>query len=374
MTRQHVYIVPGFFGFTSLGSLTYFQGVTELLERGLARRGVDAVLHETDTLPTGSIRQRAIRLLRAIERTGGLDGGAIHLIGHSTGGLDARLLITPGVTLVPTDVEERIGRACLSLQTLSTPHFGTPLAYFFTTLKGRNLLYALTLLATSGPGRFGLAALAQALAMVARIDNFLGQTDTLLDVLAARLLRSVSADRSNRLWEFLHEISQDQGALIQLTPESIDLFNAAVTDRPGVRMVGHVNASPPPSSGTGLAPSLYAPIASALYALTYRLTAREHRAYRYPAENGDARTILRARLPFPVDACTNDGVVPSLSQVWGEIGHVVEGDHLDVVGQYARTWQGKAQPGWLRSGAGFGDRDMEALWDRVAQVIAETAR
>ncbi|MDY0002255.1 MAG: triacylglycerol lipase [Polyangia bacterium] len=376
MALQHVYLVPGFFGFTSLGSLNYFLGVRELLDERLRALGVEAEIHETDTLPTGSIRHRAVRLLERIERERSFIGDTgIHFVGHSTGGLDARLLVTPGVRLVKTEIEDEICHHVRSVQSLSTPHHGTPLASFFTTLQGRNLLYLLTLLATTGPGRLGMTATAQYLALVARLDDFLGHTDTLLDLMSERLLRSISAERGHQLWEFMNEVSKDQGAVIQLTPESVDLFNAAVTDREGVRYVSHVSASPPPLTRLRLKSfnNLYAPLALALYALVYKITSREHRSYPYPALSEAAHGVLASRLTFEVTPASNDAIVPALSQVWGEIGQVVEGDHLDVVGQYDRVWQGSRSPGWLKSGAGFGDAEMETLWDSIARVIAESS-
>lgn len=371
---QHIYLIPGFFGFTTLGSLNYFQGVRQELQRHLAELGTEAVIHETETLPTGSIRQRALRLLQLVEQSGGLEADGLHFVGHSTGGLDARLLATPGVQLVPSDIEERIGALTRSVQTLSTPHYGTPLANFFTTLQGRNVLYALTLFATTRPGRWSLAATAQYLTWVSRLDDFVGQTDTLLDQLSERLLHSISADRGHRLWDFVHEISQDQGAVIQLTPESVDLFNAAVFDRPEVRYVSHVSAAPPPLSRTSWRDirSLYDPLALGLYALVYNITSKEHRAYPYPAPQGNQRAELDSRLPFSVDATTNDGIVPSLSQVWGELGDVVEGDHLDVVGQYHRVWNGRRTAAWLKSGACFSDTAMSRLWHSVAEVVTQS--
>jgi len=376
MAIQHVYLIPGFFGFTSLGSLNYFLGVRELLMERLAAHGVDAVVHETETLPTGSIRHRAVRLLMRVEKERAFAGDVgIHFVGHSTGGLDARLLVTPGVRLVDSDLEQVIGDHVRSVQTLSTPHHGTPLANFFTTLQGRNLLYILTLLATTDTGRLGVTALAQSLSLVARLDDFLGNTDTLLDHLSDRLLKSISPDRRHRLWEFMNEVSRDQGAVIQLMPEAIDLFNAAVFDRPTVRYVSHITAAPPPFSRARLSDltDFYAPLGLALYALVHRLASREHRAYPYPALSADAARTISSHLSFPVTHGTNDAIVPSLSQVWSEIGQVVEGDHLDVVGQYGREYQGARIPSWLKSGAGFDDARMFHLWDAIARVIAETA-
>ena len=376
MATQHVYLIPGFFGFTSLGSLNYFLGVRELLMERLAAHGVDAVVHETETAPTGSIRQRAVRLLGRVEQEKAFLGDVgIHFVGHSTGGLDARLLVTPGVRLVASDIEQRIGEHVRSVQTLSTPHHGTPLASFFTTLQGRNLLYILTLLATTDTGRLGVTAVAQYLSLVARLDDLVGNTDTLLDHLSDRLLKSISSERGHKLWAFMNEVSRDQGAVIQLMPEAIDLFNAAVFDRPTVRYVSHISAAPPPLSRLRLKDmnNFYAPLGLALYALVHRLASRENRAYPYPAISEHAAEVLASHLSFPVTPATNDAIVPSLSQVWAEIGQVVEGDHLDVVGQYSREYQGIRIPSWLKSGAGFGDDEMFALWDAIARVIAETS-
>ncbi len=376
MTTAHVYLIPGFFGFTSLGSLNYFLGVKELLLERLAAHGVDAVVHETETLPTGSIRQRAVRLLHRVEQERAFEGDAgIHFVGHSTGGLDARLLVTPGVRLVESDLESRICEHVRSVQTLSTPHHGTPLAGFFTTLQGRNLLYVLTLLATTDTGRLGVTAVAQYLSLVARLDDFIGHKDTLLDHMSERLLSSISPDRRHQLWEFMDEVSRDQGAVIQLMPEAIDLFNAAVTDRASVRYVSHISAAPPPFSRVRLRDlsNFYAPLGLALYALVHRLASRENRAYPYPALSADAAGVLSSHLSFPVSAATNDAIVPSLSQVWAEVGQVVEGDHLDVVGQYGREYQGARIPSWLKSGANFDDERMFGLWDAIARVIAESA-
>ena len=370
--RAQVYLVPGFFGFTALGSLNYFQGVRQLLAERLAHYGMEVDLHEVETMPTGSIRTRAVRLLELIERTCPAGHSDIHLVGHSTGGLDARLLATPGVKLLPGVREAAVGERIRTVQTLSTPHFGTPLANFFSTLQGRNILYLLTMLATTVPGRYGIAAAAQLLAAVAWLDDFVGQRETFLDLLAERLLRELSVDRGHELWEFLHEVGQDQGAIIQLTPESIDLFNAAVTDRAGVRYVSHVSAAPPPLHSLRLSDfdSLYTPLAMLVYAVVHRVAAQQNRSYPYPSPSEKLRLELAERLPIRVGPDTNDGIVPAFSQLWGEIGHVAYGDHLDVVGQYRRVYNGRAYPGWLKSGAQFNDAAGYSLWDTIARVIA----
>ena len=78
------------------------------------------------------------------------------------------------------------------------------------------------------------------------------------------------------------------------------------------------------------------------------------------------------QLPFRVDAGTNDGIVPALSQLWGRLGGVVLGDHLDVVGQFQHVWEGEVYTTWLHSGSRFDDQRFQKLWQDIAAVVAES--
>ena len=370
---MQVYLVPGFFGFASLGSLSYFQRVSDVLRRGLERHGLDAEIVEVNTRPTSSLRRRALMLLEEVRVRGGLEHDSVHFVGHSTGGLDIRLLLTPGVRLAQTPFEDALAGRTKSVVTLASPHFGTPLANFFTGLQGRNLLYLLTAMATSGPGRLGIFATARVLSQIARFDDYLGQRETLLDTIAERLLHDITAERNHALYEFLRCIASDQGAMVQLTPESTDLFNAAVGDREGVEYVSFVTAAPPPK----LRPrgrDVYAYATSLLYALSHAVARREHRHYPYPWDGSSVSDEIAGALPFALHPGTNDGVVPTLSQLWGRLGGVVLGDHLDVVGQFPHTCDGRKYPGWLCSGASFDDQRFEELWFAIADVIAAAER
>ena len=101
-TLAQVYLVPGFFGFNKIGSFNYFNRVSGVLQEALAERGLEAEIIEAETLPAGSIRRRAIRLVEAVRDHGGLEQDHIHFVGHSTGGLDVRMLLTPAVRLRAT--------------------------------------------------------------------------------------------------------------------------------------------------------------------------------------------------------------------------------------------------------------------------------
>ena len=94
---HHIYLIPGFFGFINFGRLVYFGHVRDALERSFDGRGVRTEIHRVRVSPTASLRRRAAEILETIAETS--PRGPIHLIGHSTGALDARLLCTPGVDL-----------------------------------------------------------------------------------------------------------------------------------------------------------------------------------------------------------------------------------------------------------------------------------
>jgi hypothetical protein len=368
--QRVVFLVPGFFGFTSLGSLNYFYRVSSTLAAALDERGVEARIVECRTKPTGSIRNRAVELLREVVQKGGLEADELHFVGHSTGGLDVRLLLTPGVRLVPSGEEERIGRLTRTATLISTPHFGTPLAAFFTTLQGRHLLKVLTLLALTRGGRYTLFAGAQVLSLAARLDDFTGRRDTFLDVAAQRLLRDLTPGREDPVWSFVKEVSTDQGVILQLTPEGMHLYNAAVVDRPDVRYGCVVTAAPPPPRGYGtsdLRPAIR-PVMASVFAFLHTLNRRENRVYGYPSPAADLDEQLGRLLPFTPDASSNDGIVPAYSQLYGELVDAVSADHLDVVGQF-RNSGGQSMKDWLPSGSNFDEARFRRVWRNVAGVI-----
>ena len=59
MSGRHIYLVPGFFGFSALGDLNYFHKVADTLGEALSERGLEAQLFDCTTKPTASITRRA---------------------------------------------------------------------------------------------------------------------------------------------------------------------------------------------------------------------------------------------------------------------------------------------------------------------------
>jgi hypothetical protein len=162
--------------------------------------------------------------------------------------------------------------------------------------------------------------------------------------------------------------------VLQLTPEGMHLFDAAVADRAGVRY-GCVAAGVPTPSRRVRAQDLLNPQQMALravFGLLHALASRQHPRYPYPRTSKSTQIKLRRGLGFAADKGTNDGVVPTLSQLHGRVLHVACADHLDVVGHYTQAANGTAN--WLPSGAGFTQQGFDALWDDVAAAIARGRR
>lgn len=368
-----VYLIPGFMGFHSFGSMNYFRRVPELLAELLAERGMpDAVIRECPTLPAGSIARRAQRALSYMADAGGHKADSVHVIGHSTGGLDARLLAAPGVRLLPGTIEEELGARIRSVISISTPHYGAPLAHVLMALPFRRSLEYLGWIGTSKTGRLAALMLSRMLQVVARSDDWMGRTDTALDSLVYKVLKRITLQSDDPMWEFLAELGQDQGAGLQLTMTSMHLFNAAVADRPGTRYSCVVAVAPPPSYSfpRGEAVSLVKIASKVAFWALYRIACQASRQYPYTALDIEQMNLSRSSSRMPITKSSNDGIVPCQSQAYGRILDVVLGDHLDVVGQFPNAG-GDPHADWLPSDAGFDEARFHHMWSLIAQEIVD---
>jgi hypothetical protein len=370
MSRVHVFLVPGFFGFANLGDLAYFGHVHAFLGTAYRARGLEPVLHVVRTHPTASLPRRAVRVAQTIA-SDGADGAPIHLIGHSSGGLDCRLLLTPGVVL-PTALDvDAITRNVTHVVSVATPHRGTPLASFFATRLGANLLELLSL-ATMYVLRLGRTPISALLAVgttYAQLDD-LGPNSAILDQLFKDLLADFTPDRRRAITDFLSEVRSDRALLTQLMPEAMDLVSTTLHDRPGVRYGSVTTRAEPPSLASWTMPGLD-PAAHVLH-LIYRALHAATRDSQAPLPPLDAATVqtLRAAYDTLPDPTDNDGVVPTLSQTHGDLVHAIRGDHLDVVGHFGDASTTPPHVDWLVTGTGFDRARFDAVWTAVANYLA----
>lgn len=358
---NQIFLIPGFFGFTNLGDLHYFGHVDRILTRMLREQGLQATLHVVPTKPTAGLPERAHALYRCIAEHSE-PGDAVHLVGHSTGGLDARMLVSPSWTLPDGSDTNAMAQRVRSVLCLTTPHHGTPSAEFLSGVQGKPLLklLSLTTLLTLRQGRLPLQILLRLGEVAIRLRERATGSKELVEELYANLLGQMDSERRASLESFLLEVSQDQTLLTQLSPDAMSLFNATTPDRPGVAM-GSIVARARRPRLLDLAKSIPRPYRAAsqavfrsFYTLAGRGKARELRPQA-------AKDLIHAWGELPT-AQDNDGMVPTQSQLWGQTVRAVTADHLDVLGHFSQPQAEPPNYDWLVSGSDFDQDRFQALW------------
>jgi pimeloyl-ACP methyl ester carboxylesterase len=363
-------LIPGFFGFGKFGELSYFSGVKEAIEASFQELGLAVTVTEVPTLPMSSIRFRAALVLETLAEVASKEEGPIHLVGHSTGGLDARLAIAPTASLpskVVFDAYDRIK----TLVTVCTPHYGTPVATYFTRPLGRFLIRTLGryLIFMLERGRVPLKLMLRFGYFVVRARDPFRKRRNTFDYLYDKLLSDLSEPRILELATFLKAVVKDQSLLFQLTPAGCDLLNACTAD-PKIAYASVVARATPPSFRNAWRSlrDLYAQIMFPVYAFLHRAARRDELGNPPLTEKQLARLGAGA-VPLPVRA-DSDGLVPTLSQVWGPVLYFAEADHLDVVGQYGLSTKAAETGDWIPSYSPFGREQFLQLWEKVARFIA----
>jgi hypothetical protein len=368
---HRVYFVPGMFGFGRLAGYDYFNHVRAAIEQRYQGAGVPVVIEDVPAPPTSSLRYRSRVLATTIARSATRDSGPIHLVGHSTGGLDVRLVLSPSANLgLPRELMDFRSRVRTAI-TLNTPHFGTPLASYFTTVSGTRLLYALSLftVVSLSLGEPSLAIFSRLLAGVGSIDNLLGGDLKLLSRVTDSILRFVDKDGRDEILEFLSKVRVDQGGVVQIMPEAMDLFNAATENHADVAYGCVVSAAPPPRSlrFAKRIRSPYAALTAALYSTLYQFASQRPKVYPYARPTAREAELLGAGIDHEVTESSNDGIVPTLSMLWGDLLWAGEADHLDVLGHFHDEILPTNHTDWVTSGSRFTRQRFGALMDAVAR-------
>jgi len=369
--KRHVFLIPGFFGFANLGDFTYWGPVHHKLGELLAKAGKPAEIHCVKSLPTASLRARTRCLAETVARVRPGSGAVIHLIGHSTGGLDARLFLTPAVGLQTGIDVERLARKVRSSVSVATPHLGAPIASFFTGLLGRKLLRVLSVMTMAAlrRGELPLSAWARMAGLFAVGPTFSSASGTLATQLYRQLLTDFNAERREQVNQLLGEVERDQSLLTQLTVETMDLFNAAAGNRSDVLYGSVITRARPPGLESareiGFSPADQAQ--QALYASLSRLSA----GYDFPQPGPDVKRALRKAFGEVPDSAANDGIVPTLSQPWGQCIAAARADHLDIIGHHGG---GDAEDhyDWLMTRSDFRREQFDDVWQDVADFLVES--
>jgi triacylglycerol lipase len=402
-----IVLIPGFFGYGSFGGdayrpiLEYFGGVRDQLERaGVNEPTYFIVAHEPP--PTGSLEARvasldelAGKLLRgdALPHDARMKTGQrfvaqrIHLVGHSTGGVDARLFANtryrwPGAPTSAKDRQERVDKIG-TIVTLSAPFFGTPIATHIQVDENVLLqaIHVLTMLGVFQDGKLDAFAVEILKAGFRGLPEVAtrGLLGALWSKLAPELARRVdpgvrrsppvlleraphvSGDIAEQVGAFFQSIDDDHQLLGNLTPENLAKVNAEVEGGDSRPIDSYVTVAPAPRYLDNLEDRL---IARLVYGILYDATAHDPVRRDIPSGKrfGDRRKLAEV-LASPV-AC--DGVVPARSQsLERDVAGVILGDHLDVVGSFP----GGQGANVMHSRAGFDKARFRDLWDAVARTL-----
>jgi triacylglycerol lipase len=376
---DQVILVPGFFGFGSFGRpgrphILYFDHVIKALVA--ARPELAGRVHIHEPPPMGSLEARVRSLQDAVlQRLGGalLRGDArgprrprIHLVGHSTGGVDARLLANPRYRFHGEDRALR-GRLLQHLGTvvaLSAPQHGTPIAESFMrglprlVLEGMSLA---TIMANAGrvTKRLGMPGIGLAYTLFQAVRPRPDVNGPVVD-----LLTGMDEETARQIERFRGMVMSDTRILRDLAPARMAALNERLGDR-GARLVEIVTVAPRPSWTRGGLRSLDR---RAVYALCHAGAARrDFHPRTFPTGPWIAARAPGTEREQVEDApLANDGIVPASSQTLaGRAARIVLADHLDVVGHYEGRWNTTL----FKSGAGCGRREFAELWRFVAAAL-----
>jgi triacylglycerol lipase len=265
---------------------------------------------------------------------------------------------------------ERCARSVRSVVTISTPHHGTPLAQFFGGMLGQQFLRMLSLVSIYTL-RTGQLPISVGLRLARLLRNPRSRPSGAVDQIFLELLGDFEVERRRAVEQFLEGVRSDQGLVSQISPAGMDVFNASTQDRPNLRYGSVVTQARAPGLrslwGAGLNPSHQ--VTHALFVALYRLSASTAEGWMPRVTREDAAVLRRTYGRVP-DAAANDGIVPTLSQIHGELLAAAWADHHDVIGHYNQPTHIPPHFDWMASGTGFDLAGFDRVWRRVANFTA----
>lgn len=378
-----VFLLPGFLGFNRIAGFSYFADRVSGTLRGALELalGVSVPVVPLNSEPTGTLRERQATLLAgmdAVLRRLAQDEDIthverLHLVGHSTGGVDAALLLRqqPLVDGHDADRWRRLRGRVRSTIAIASPFQGS-----LGTLSEAARVYANPLEAQRWP------AAAEALARALQLYL----TEMSEQVTITGFLHAAGAAPADTL-RFLQHVVAHRGLIDDLQPRRMAALWRDNPRDPALHVLqrSFVTVGPRPSTASD-------PLYTHLHGLI-SAQARDHaddiihtalqRLHAWPAVCRSQ--LLRGAGPrsgAAIDIDDNDGVVDCARQLLdpqreGELRGVIFGDHADVVGRYDNIdklmTDRPLRAGVFHSGALFSDGTFFRLLRDVADLICGTA-
>jgi hypothetical protein len=384
-----VLLVPGFLGFEHFGGFPYFsQGVAAALRVALDDAIGDRCSFQVEpvsTVPAGSLQSRQAKVIEEIlrvldlHRVGPEDKTCLHLVGHSTGGLDGDLLVRASPIVGAWDGRHQAIRARVrSVLEISPPMAGTGLAL----TPAIELLAQQPLEVVFNPAlwpqtlRLGVEGFSHLKKLLGALIA-LGMTNALVGQFVAG-----GKDDLHPLLHFCLSLLFDRSLLHDLRPDVVRACLAAAgpvhTPGPAPVIRRYLTVARKAADGD---PG--AKLFSALHELCSEGAARDSlasdSAQRLRDATRDVPVIRSSPDPIPINAEASDGVVNTAFQVpcldgqvdAAEVGAIVVADHLDVVGGFPMfTGEGAPANSFLKSGSDFRSPEFSKLYRMIAKDIA----
>jgi triacylglycerol lipase len=430
--QTHIVLVPGFGGFDALGQIEYYAGVTPVF-RDWANAGGPgssvscATLRYFDNLPTAAVKTRAAKLhdylAKRVARREFQPGDRIALVGHSTGGLDIRQLLTDlatasavkGVRPIDGDahraaavVEADLLASIERLGFLSVPQRGTNIADCLKTHEAfaHNDVRLLGLGLKAAHLR-GLARVERLLAKYNPADVphvFLAARDALLETLeprdpSDRYAAALAREAYGELSGFLGDVSSDFMAIDDLastgprsTPARCDAaaraaekaaWPAGLQTRSFATLGRPPFDKPPTTSARGAVRDRAGLLAEVVHLDHEHRTDGTYRLAYAACASGPFEADPNDRLPNPdgswrhIESWENDGIVNTASMLWpdGQATTLVHADHADIIGHYrlsgevsasiVRTGRVNHTYDIFKSSSGFDEPQFNAVWRNI---------
>ena len=357
-----VVLVPGFLGFSVVGQFPYFAdrvpATLAVLVRERWGRAVSVV--PASTVSTGGLRQRIESLSNFLGKLRDLGATRFYLVGHSTGGVDAQLLMTraPHWDSAWPDPMLALQTMVKKIVTISAPHYGTSL---LDSAAARFVAHPLSLQNVKG--------LVPLLETAAPLADLIGK-----DLPHMLSLADVSALQFPDVVRFLDSVRRHHELLDELTPKFMGAVREKTIANPSAKLTCFVTGAGVRKEGRKSDP-FYAELHG--FGETEDATpdaAVSRNIDRLKEAEAGLWIMSRAAQRFDISASANDGIVNTARQLLpeGALGGIVVGDHADVLGHYDRIDLSTGKPlntGVFRSGAGFGDDEFTELYRRVAGAL-----